>query len=414
MFSVQGVSTVKLQAFFLALFVGAYSGASTISDHPDRPFLSSIPALFMNAPSFKPEAVETTLTSGRSLPSQYNKTNQLSYTYALQPRHDAPVIVVIPGLGGTAESGGSLFLAQIAFLQGYSVITLPSSTHWSFALAASKSGRPGYLPHDAKDHYQLLTKIKRQLEKDHNIRPSRWGLMGYSYGGLDSTFLMAEDRNQNVFNFNFLVLISPPLNRATAISKIDQYYAQGHKVSEANRQKLASFGMGRVVEIMQGKVKINTFEDLQTAFPLKESSLAWLLANEFRRALQNSAFIGDLVSKRGTTSISETIPASISEYLNNEVFSPLSKKHPELGSPADLAKQSELMHCLNSHNQSLLKEKKIVLFHSSNDFISFPEGEHLLKTLAFKSYIYPFGGHLGFLSDKGVIDDLKATLRNLK
>lgn len=407
---------------FVTLFVVAtiqplssLAWASSLMDHPERPFLSSVPALFLTAPQFSPHTETLNRFPARRLKiSGLNGYQDLRYTFRLQSNKQAPVVFLIPGVGGTAETNTNLFLAELAYREGFAVITLPSTTHWSFALAGSTSGRPGHLPDDAKDLYQVMAMIKKNLEKNHGLQASKWGLVGYSYGGLDASFILDHDSRNKFFNFSFAVLISPPLERSVAIQKIDRYFAMGANWPENYKQQLNSFAQGRLVEISKGGRSINSFEALEAAFPLKEAALAWLLANEFRRGILNSAHVGNLIENKSGSTINKAFVGSIGDYLNQTVQAQKNASSESAEPMANLAKASELKTVLNKNSSSLLRGRQVVIFHSRNDYTSFPEGESFLNTLPIQKHIYDFGGHLGFLSDRQVLSDLRAVLNQLK
>jgi hypothetical protein len=319
------------------------------------------------------------------------------------------MIFLIPGMGGISFNGPTLYLAEIAFQQGFSVITLPSTTHWTFALAASASGRTGYLPEDSKDMYQLMNVIRAALVKKYHIKPKLWGLLGYSYGSLDGAFVLQQDLHSRLYNFDFLLMINPPLNRAVAIGKLDQYFAYGDQWTPGYRRSLLGFAQGRSSEIDKGQRRINTYRLLEEAFPLEEPVLAWLMAYEIRRGLLNTAFVGDLLEDRGTHSADEAFKGSIGKYLQERVY----RAKTADSASSEMEQASELSAVLTD-NVKELAPKKIILFHSTNDYFSFPESEAMLKQAVFETHLYDFGGHMGLISDESLIRDLQLSLAKLK
>lgn len=371
--------------------------AKITSSNTQRPFLSSIPAIYLKPSNY--EATEATLTL---FPERASKIpspafNRLVYTYALQADPNAPTVFLIPGLGGIAVNGTTLYLAEMIYHQGYSVITLPSSTHWSFALAASKTGKTGNLINDSKDMYKLMSVIKMTLERNYELKPKKWGLVGYSYGGLDTAFALGQDLRLKTFGFDFLVMINPPLNRAEAIHKIDQYYAQGDQWSQTHRQTLVDFVTGRTAEITKGKRSVDTYEKLVDAFPFSETELSWLMAAEFRRAILNSAYVGKVLAGNRPSSIETAFSGKLADYLADT-----------------LNPSSELFTVLEQQKTPHLHDKKIVLFHSANDFLSFPEGTSAMSQLTMETRLYPFGGHMGSINHPSFIKDFTSTLQKLQ
>lgn len=408
---------VGLTFTIVALFSSVVVQASATSEHPEKPFLSSLPALLL-APSvkFHPEVDSLTLYPERSQLVLDKNKNLIHYNYKIQSDANAPMVIVIPGIGGLANSSSALYSAEMAYSLGYSIITIPSTTHWSFALAASTTGRTGHLPADAKDLYQVIKAIKTKLEESHSIHPAQWGLVGASYGALDGSFLMAQDLDEKIFNFQFLLIINPPLDRTLATAKVDEYYSYGKLWPERKKSNLERFMVQRMLSATRGINPIDNYSELEHAFPVDEKELAWLMAKLFRDVVLKSAGIGNLVeqsqNRSSTTSgFSQTI--LIKDYLREKLY----KKYYGAQNEEDFVKlenESNLSYALSKNNAELMKTKKIILFHSTNDYLSFPEGQEILDQLAVEKYIYPYGGHLGILSDKTVLQQMQDALIRLK
>lgn len=380
---------------------------------PLSPFLSSIPALFLQPNDFEPDEAEITLHPERTDLPVYSDRNRLHYTYALQEDKTAPLLFVVPGTGGTANQSNTLFLAEIAYRQGYSVVTIPSTSHWSFALAASSDGRTGYLPKDGADNYKLLLTLRYRLEREEGIRPRKFGLIGFSYGGLDGEQLIQQDQRQHQFGFSFLIMINTPLNLMAAIQKVDNYYNQGSSWPEKTRMGLKSFAVGRSIDIANGRIKINTPEDLKRAFPLREERLAWILASSFRDSIRESALAAELVAGRNV-SAQEALPETldIGTYLKEKVFTPISKKQKR---PIESLIADNNLMIANAHlANGTPTTVKTIVFHSEDDFLSFPEFSDRLGGLPAELHVAPSGGHLGNLTNPSVIKELKEVLLRVK
>lgn len=316
-------------------------------------------------------------------------------------------------MGGEAGGNTTLYISELAYRNGYTVITLTSSTHWSFALAVSSSGRAGHLPADSKDLYQAIKVIKTRLEKKFQITPSAWSLLGTSYGALDSSFLFAQDLDEKIFQFQSLILINPPLSRSTATSKSDQYFEQGQQWPE-EKQKFLQFDFfhrSQLINFHFGSLK--TYEDLESTFPMTEIELSWLLGKSFRDVVLNSAYVSNLLANIETSSYEEAFQGSITNYIREYLY----KKYYDAQTEEDylkLEQQSSLSYALSKNNSEILNTKKVVLFHSTNDYLSFPENQSVLDELNVEKHIYPFGGHVGMIVDDTIVKDLESTLLRLK
>lgn len=188
-------STAKLPLVALRQIPISEHSQGDIDRMAAKPFLSSMATLLLsNTPSFKMIIQKISLHPERDHLFKFKKKmDSLNYAFKLQSNPKASMIVIIPGIGSTATDASTLYLAEQVYSLGFSVITLPSSTHWSFALAASSKGATGYLPSDSLDMYELLNAIKQNIYDNHSITPKHWGVLGTSYGTLDSAFLMKRD-----------------------------------------------------------------------------------------------------------------------------------------------------------------------------------------------------------------------------
>jgi predicted alpha/beta-fold hydrolase len=401
----------KLTVIATIIMIGSWASAQALTK--TSPFLSSIPALFLEPHDYEPEEAEITLHPERSEIPHFGDRNRLHYTFALQDDKTAPLLFVVPGTGGTATQPNTLYLAELAYRLGYSVVTLPSTSHWSFAMAASSDGRTGYLPKDAVDNYRLLLTLKYRLEREEEIHPRQYGLLGFSYGGLDGEQLVQQDQRQHQFGFDFLIMINTPLNLMAAIEKVDGYFQKGLEWPARVRENLKAFAVGRTIEIGKGTIKIDSPEALQKAFPLRDEKLAWILANSFRDSVQESAFVADLIVG-SSSSANDSLPTdqSIVNYLKEKVFRPLStKQHRPMES---LIADNNLMITNGAGITANNSRTKTIVFHAKDDFLSFPEYSDKLENLPAELHSAETGGHLGNLASPAVINELKQVLSRVK
>ncbi len=376
-----------------------------------RSFLQSIPGLFVH-PTEGVEFLEDKLTlyPERSKLPQVGELNEIVYRYKLQDNPNAPLVFISPGTGGTASSPTTLFVAEQVASQGFSVVTLPSTTHMSFALAASYKGRVGYLPYDGRDLYRLISVIRNKLMRKQDINPRAYGLVGYSYGGLDVAFLALEDQVNQFFKFKFVTMINPPLDREKAIQKVDSYVAYAKEFPREKQASLLSFVTGRFLDVTNGNRPFVTPMDWQSAFPLKEEALAWIMGKGFRDSLLDSAFVGDIINGENYNKYM-TMPTTIEEYINQKVLSPIAQRRHSTVS--DLHRESQVLWAVQKIKERSQKTNllpRFYLFHSSNDFLTFPEGQQIWSSVPFSKRIYESGGHMGDLALPEFLKNFRSTL----
>lgn len=385
-----------------------------------NPLVATLTSVWINSQDLNFQEGELTLHPERSTLKLVGQRNRLKYTYALQSNSSAPLIFIISGLGGHSLSGTSLFLAEQAYKIGYSVVTLPSSTHWSFALAASKSGRVGYLPQDAEDQLQVLSLIRQQLQKMYSIRPLSFSLLGFSYGALDSAFIASEDLKQGEFQFKKILLINPPINRDYAMKKLDSYYTQGLKWSERQRNSILSLAFGQFTTATPLLVReVFSGDSSNWLSSLADSQLAWLIGNEFRKSLRDVVYVSQEVLDDGilkshadefhqSTRLDEAKDINFERYLNSVVFQFV--KNGLQKNNIDLERDCLLMKAVNEVVSKSKWDQRFFLFHNQDDFLLNPHQIDELKKFPGTVTLYPGGGHLGNLWFSKNIEDIRSAL----
>lgn len=396
---------------FLSLTLIIEHGFSLEPSGLRRAFLESLPVLFMQAHDYEPTEHQLTLFPERSELPLIGDRNRLTYTYALQADPTAPLVFVLPGTGGAANQNSTLAVAEMAFKAGYSVITVPSTSHWSFAIAASSNGRTGFPPKDGEDNYRFLLTLKYRLEREAHLQPRQFGLIGFSYGGLDGDQLLRQDLRQKGFLFDFFIAINPPLDLMTAIRKVDRYHAASNGWSQQRIETLLGFAQGRFLEVANGHYQLETTADAERVFPLSEEKLAWLLSHNFRESVKDSASIAETVAGNPSGRF-KSLSTSIETYLLDKVITPLSSKlHISVD---ELLSSLQFLGNLKPEQKRKLVKTKLILFHAKNDFLSFPEELKKLDALPLELRLYENGGHLGNMTTSSFRRDLRATLVRLK
>ena len=127
-------------------------------NYPYRdPYLATVTTAILNAdrlrPRLKRQVVHVPGLPGRNqLPSLQGR-GSLSVAFYRQ-KGPAPVVFILSGLGSNPYFGLATYYATLFHKEGSHVVVLPSPMSWDFALAASRSGVPGYAPVDAGDLYE--------------------------------------------------------------------------------------------------------------------------------------------------------------------------------------------------------------------------------------------------------------------
>ncbi|MGD0093493.1 MAG: alpha/beta fold hydrolase [Planctomycetota bacterium] len=139
----------------------------------------------------------------------------------LQP-HEAPLVVVLLGVDGKADSPlGKLWVSWYAEA-GYHVLTFDSTFRPSF-VEISGHGASGNLKADAEQVKDILAAFLDLSEVHGKVQ--KFGIVGMSYGGLQALMLgqMAQ-QGHLPFKIDALQAYSPPVNIAKTGELLDRWY----------------------------------------------------------------------------------------------------------------------------------------------------------------------------------------------
>lgn len=318
----------------------------------------------------------------------------------LKQNHQAPLIFIIPGVGGTGKGTVIKILMEQLYELGYHVVALPNPLSWTFVLGASQRGIAGYLNWDVLDLYSLMKKTTQTL----NLPVSNYNILGYSLGAGLLPELSEIDEDQKAFLFKKILLINPPVNFDHGVKTLDAYYHLGAPWTAEQKDML----MGYLLSF--GEKLINN-KNLSAAEVLKEIQLTknqqrYLIGNSYRESLAEIIYTTELLlnQKFLSSNISwgyrslrfeEAKSFSFTTYLEKIVLPNVQKESvPNL-------KLNELVegYNLKKFKNKFQNDKRFYLFHNANDFL-LEEGDIAFLEASFldRAVIFPLGGHCGNFS----------------
>lgn len=191
-----------------------------ITEMPSEPPLSSLNAVFFTHRDTEfPERAKTRsvrlTTTGQRLP----------YSLWLQPEH-APIVYVLPGLGGHRMERPSLAIAELLYANGYSVVTISSVFNVEFMETASTAAVPGYAAIDNRDMHIAIDAIDHDIEAKYGERTGKRALLGFSMGAFQAMMLAArhETEPSQRVQFDRYIAINPPVNLLHGMEALDSFY----------------------------------------------------------------------------------------------------------------------------------------------------------------------------------------------
>ncbi len=396
------VSFVIASVFTLNVF------AAEIPEFLKNPFSATIISTLVLPDSNK----SFTRTSVTVLPSRKNvplmeRVVDFKYNYRLRADSTAPLVFIIPGTGGTAESAGALVLAEQLFKIGYHVVTVDNPFSWKFTVSSSQSGLPGFTPRDSEDLYAALLKTTKVLRTEQGIQPRSFNLVGYSIGGLQALFMKKHDDQALKFKFAKVLMINPPANLLFAIQKLDRLAAIEKQLTATEKQNI-SFKVQRVTDLVMGnKIDLKNPQQIDQIFKQEAFTnveMAYLIGKEFRDSLGDLVFASQQVKDLGilkspaskykrNARTAEARAVSFVQYMNQFLL-------PDVRRAQGVSYSVEQLN----HDASIyqfadyIREGQGLYFvDSADDLVSKAEDIAWMKSqFGERAFVLPFGGHCGF------------------
>jgi predicted alpha/beta-fold hydrolase len=327
-----------------------------------------------------------------------NRDEELIYKLWLQDK-PAPLIVIIPGLGGSYAGIAPTALAEIFFNKGSSVLIMSDPFSWQFLLSASSRITPGYTPVDARDTYNALYLIMNELKKEYGARffPKKI-LLGYSLGALNTLFIADIDSKEKKINFDRFVALSPPVNLLYGLNQLDEFYNiwRTWPVSKIEQTK------NKAVSLFLKPSETGT-----NILPVTSDEAKFAIGYTFRNVLEETikAIHSEKdfgILKIPSDSVSwqklekEIERFSYKDYVNTFLRASYSDMFGKNFSIMKLGKKASLPAIQNT----LLTNPKIRIIHTADDFLLTDYDRKWLKSIMGDRMLFlNHGGHLGYFNN---------------
>ncbi len=366
----------------------------------------------------------------------------LPYTFRMQ-KQPAPILFLVPGLGVHRRGDSSLALIEMAWNQGFSVVSISSSMNFEFMEHGSSVVVPGHAPADSRDVHVALDAIHRKLAERYPGQINARALMGYSLGAFH-TFVIAaaaEDPDNPLIDFDRYVTLDAPVNLLHGMEKLDRFFNAPLAFPPEERDERVRAILLKALDLAQtdldpregppSGVDISRVEmldigegDLTPAGPLPFSNLEaeFLIGLAFRLMLQNIIFdsqnrddLGVLLTERGwfrrTSAYEEISDYSFSEYMYGFVLPYFRDRLRAISTAEELIALNDL----RSIEKQLPRDGRIRHFANANDFLTDDEDIEWLTELLGPSNVrlYQRGGHLGGLHKPEVQAEMMRALIDL-
>lgn len=341
---------------------------------------------------------------------------QLQFTYWLQPGA-APMVYIVPGLGAHRLSQPSVALAELAYRNGYSVVSVSSAFHPEFMEHASTVAMPAYLPADGHDMHVALTAIDRRLEALHPGRLGVRALLGHSMGAMHTLFIAATVTNQpSLMRFDRYVAVNNPVRLMAGVARLDEFYQAPLDWPRGERDSNLENTLLKAVALTRG-------EFTPPSLPFSAIESKFLVGLTFRFMLRdviyssqrrsNQAVLLHLLTHfRRAPAYQEIIHYSYGDYLERFVV----PYYESRGVAAPAAKTLDSAGDLRTYEAGLRANPDIRLVVNENDFLLGAADLAWLRAMFPPAHLTVFdhGGHSGNLGDPAMQRAILNALADLK
>jgi hypothetical protein len=373
------------------------------------PYLATVTTAILNAdgmtPRLKREAIHVQVLAGRSHLPALEGRGRVSMTLYRQD-HPAPLLFVLAGIGSNSYFGLGTYFAWLFHQQGFHVVILPSPMSWNFALAASRSGAPGYAPADARDLYQTMQETLTLLRARYHVVTTRIGFLGASLGALDGAYLSVIDAQERKVGVDTYLLLNPPLDLAYALERVDEWNARGVEFGRDRSEALVARALATVDAFStESRDDPAVFDRLTGEFAkFTKEEIQFLLAKALQTALPELVYVTEVIQERDGLPTSRDEARRRIQAANRVTFVdyaerlavPLWRQHGA-GLPADLqgfARRGSLTPIL----ERLRRNPRVHIVHNADDILATRQSiRQLQQALGPRVVVFPYGGHLGNL-----------------
>ena len=373
------------------------------------PYLATVTTAILNAdgmtPRLKREALHVPVLAGRSHLPALEGRGTVSLTLYRQD-HPAPLLFVLAGIGSNSYFGLGTYFAGLFHRQGFHVVILPSPMSWNFALAASRSGAPGYAPADARDLYQAMQETLTLLRTRYHVVTTRIGFLGASLGALDGAYLSVIDARERKVGIDTYLLLNPPLDLTYALERVDAWNARGVTFGRDRSKALVARALG-IVDAFSTESRDDpaVFERLTGEFStFTREEIQFLLAKALQTALPELVYVTEAIQVRDALPTTRDQARRRIEAASRVTFVDYAERwgvpqwrQQGAGMPTDLkglARQGSLTPIL----EQLRDNPRVHIVLNADDVLTTRQSiRQLEQALRARVVVFPYGGHLGNL-----------------
>ena len=336
---------------------------------------------------------------------------ELTYKLWLQKK-EAPLVIIIPGIGGHYAGIATTAIAEMIFNKGFSTMAISDPFCWEFLLSASSKLTPGFTPVDASDTYNALQIILKDAEKKYGTNIfSEKILLGYSLGALNTLFIADIDSKEKKINFDKFVALSPPVDLLYGLNKLDEFSDIWKKWPDKKIKDIKN----KAVYLIENTPITGT-----NNLPITSEEAKFAIGFAFKTILKETVLAIHSRKDFGILSIpykslsrrkleKEIESMSYKDYMDTFLKVSYSDQFDNNFSTIKLGKQASLPAIKNT----LLTNPKIRIIHTENDFLLTDyDREWLRNVMGDRLLFFDYGGHLGYFGNPTADDYIIRSLND--
>lgn len=316
----------------------------------------------------------------------------------------APLTFILAGIGSNAYFGVGPYLASIFYKEGAHVVILPSPMSWNFALAASRSGAPGFAPDDARDLYEVMQNTLALVRERYDLKITAINLIGASLGALQGAYLSVIDQDERKIGIAKYLLVNPPVDLFYAVRKLDEWNRLRNKFDQDKSQAIVAKAIAIVESFSEERSDDPAvFARLAGKFAgFTTEELQFLIAENLQSQLSELVYVTQVMHDQKVLSapktemrkrLQEAKNFTFTDY-NEKIAVPLWTLHAResaavLQTFIDRGSLARILDRLRGNS-------KVHITHNADDFFAERQSlEELKDALGDQMTLYPYGGHLG-------------------
>lgn len=346
----------------------------------------------------------------------FNK--RLRVWFSAQPK-PAPLAIIVSGTGSDGNTTNIGLLRGALYGAGYHVLTMPSPTFPGFIVSTSRTGVAGDLRQDGRDLYDAMQIVVSRLPG--KVAIEHVDVIGYSLGGANAAMVKALDAQDRKLNVRRAVMINPPVSLFASIGRLDRLFAQSIGSADTGLERLYQRLYAELANLYRASDEIQIDENFllgAAATVLRsDEEFSAAIALNFRLALANMFFAGDLYAKTGAVidpaspprkgdpldGISATLRGKPFAAYFDQVFAPYYLRARPGATRESLIEDNRLAII----GDTLRNDPDYFVQTNRDDLIlDAAELAWLETTFGTRIAIYDHGGHLGTIGERRQIADM--------